>query len=92
MLVYPTLFMNYLCSHQMYTQSDKSQEFWVGLAINVKCDAFNRFAPEPDIYSLAHHLCKMWIFYEPRSVTLGNTWHFVEEYTRVVTESLKKYN
>ena len=36
-------------------------------------------ALELDIYSLAHHLCKMRIFYEPRSVTLGNTRHFVEE-------------
>jgi len=34
---------------------------------------------ELDIYSLAQHLCKMWIFYEPRRVTLGITWHFVEE-------------
>ena len=25
------------------------------------------------------HLCKMWIFYEPRWVTLGNTRHFVDE-------------
>ena len=32
-----------------------------------------------DIYSLSFHLCKMWIFYEPRSVTLGNTRHFVGE-------------
>ena len=30
-------------------------------------------------YSLAHHFCKMWIFYEPRRVTVGNTRHFVEE-------------
>jgi len=29
--------------------------------------------------SLAHHLCTIWIFYEPRRVTLGNTRHFVEE-------------
>ena len=36
-------------------------------------------AIELDIYSLAQHLCKMWIFYEPRGVTLGNTRHFVEE-------------
>ena len=34
----------------------------------------NPLALEMDIYSLAHHLCKMWIFYEPRMVTLGNTW------------------
>jgi len=39
----------------------------------------NPSALELDIYSLAHHLCKMWIFYEPRRVTLGNTLHFVEE-------------
>jgi len=39
----------------------------------------NALALELDIYSLAHHLCKMWIFYEPRSVTLGNIRHFVEE-------------
>jgi len=39
----------------------------------------NPLALELDIYSLAHHLCKMWIFYEPRRVTLGNTRHFVEE-------------
>ena len=36
-------------------------------------------ALELDIYSLAHHLCKIWIFYEPRRVALGNTRHFVEE-------------
>ena len=40
---------------------------------------FNPMAMELDIYSLAHHLCKMWIFHEPRRVTLGNTGHFVEE-------------
>ena len=40
---------------------------------------FNPLALELDIYSLAHHLCKMCIFYEPRRVTLGNTRHFVEE-------------
>jgi len=27
---------------------------------------FNPLAVEVDIYSLAHHLCKMWTFYEPR--------------------------
>ena len=36
----------------------------------------NRLAPDLDIYSLAHHLCKMRIFYEPRSVTLGNNTTF----------------
>jgi hypothetical protein len=40
---------------------------------------FNPLALELGIYSLAHHLCKMWIFYEPRRITLGNTRHFVEE-------------
>jgi hypothetical protein len=39
----------------------------------------NPLAPELDIYSLAHHLCEMWIFYEPRRITLGNTRHFAEE-------------
>ena len=33
----------------------------------------NPLTLELDIYSLAHHLCKMWILYEPRRVTLGNT-------------------
>jgi len=42
-------------------------------------EVFNPLALELDIYSSAHHLCKMWIFYEPRRVTLGNTWHFLEE-------------
>jgi len=41
--------------------------------------AFNPLALELDIYSLAHNLCKMLMFYEPRRVTLGNTRHFVEE-------------
>ena len=41
--------------------------------------SFNPLALELDIYSLAHHLCKMLIFYEPRSLILGNTRHFVEE-------------
>jgi len=40
---------------------------------------FNPLAPELDIFSLAHHLCKMLIFYEPGRVALGNTRHFVEE-------------
>jgi len=39
----------------------------------------NPSALELDIFSLAHHLCKMLIFYEPRRVTLGNTRHFLEE-------------
>ena len=40
---------------------------------------FNPLALELDIYSLAHRLCKMLIFYEPRRIALGNTQHFVEE-------------
>jgi len=39
----------------------------------------NPLALQLNIYSLAHHLCTMLIFYEPRRVTLGNTRHFVEE-------------
>jgi len=39
----------------------------------------NPLSFELDIYNLAHHLCKMSIFYEPRRVTLGNTQHFMEE-------------
>ena len=45
----------------------------------LKLVQFNPLALELDIYSLAHHLCKMWIFYESRRVTLGDTQHFVEE-------------
>ena len=41
--------------------------------------SFTLSALELDIYSLAHHLCKMWIFYEPRRVAVGNTRHFVGE-------------
>ena len=33
----------------------------------------NPLALQLDIYSLAHRLCKMWIFYEPRRITWGNT-------------------
>ena len=47
--------------------------------LSLDCLDFNPLALELDIYSLAHHLRKMWIFYEPRRVTLGNTLHFVEE-------------
>ena len=39
----------------------------------------NPLALELDIYSSAHQLCKMWIFYERRRVTMGNTRYFVEE-------------
>ena len=41
--------------------------------------SLNPLALELDIYSLAHHLCKILIFHEPRWLTLGNTRHFVEE-------------
>ena len=40
---------------------------------------FNHLVLELDIYSLAHHLCKMSTFYEPRRLILGNTRHFMEE-------------
>ena len=50
----------------------------------------NPLALQLGFYSLAHHLCKMWIFYDPSRLTLGNTRHFVEELTKIVTESLKK--
>ena len=50
----------------------------------------NPLALELDVYSLSHHLCKLWIFYEPSSLTIGNTRHFVEELTKVVRGSLKK--
>jgi len=43
---------------------------------------FNPLALELDIYSLANHLCEMWIFYEPRRITSGNTRHFVERNKR----------
>jgi len=39
-------------------------------------ETFNPLTLELDIYSLAHHLCKMWIFYEPRRVALGNNTTF----------------
>jgi hypothetical protein len=32
---------------------------------------FNPLALKLDIYSLARHLCKKLIFYEPRRITLG---------------------
>ena len=32
----------------------------------------NPLALELYIYSLVHHLCNMWIFCEPKNVTLGN--------------------
>jgi len=40
---------------------------------------FNPLALELNIYSLAYHLCKISIFYEPGRLTLGDTGHFVEE-------------
>jgi len=47
--------------------------------VKIRQSLFNPFALQMNIYSLAHHLCTMWIFYEPRRVTLGNTRHFVGE-------------
>jgi hypothetical protein len=40
---------------------------------------FNPLVLELDIYSLAHNLCKMWLLYEPKRVTLRNRRHFIEE-------------
>ena len=54
-------------------------ESWKIIRVNVYIYIFNPLALELEIYSLAHHLCKMLLFYEPRRVTLGNTRHFVEE-------------
>jgi len=55
---------------------------WVlleGPSVTTEEGHVNPLALELDIYSLAHHLCKMWIFCELRRVTLANTRHFVEE-------------
>jgi len=38
-------------------------QFWMRFETS-----FNPLALELDIYSLAHHLCKMSIFYEPRRI------------------------
>ena len=59
------------------TSGDSSRGF--AYFISSETALFNPLDLELDIYSSAHHLCKMWIFYEPRRVTLGDTRHFVEE-------------
>ena len=51
----------------------------------------NPLALELDLHSLAHHLCKMWIFYELRSVTLGNT-RLLWRNKRRCWEKVKKKN
>ena len=51
---------------------------WFSCYWNVRQCNINPLALELDIYSSAHHLCTMWIFYEPRRVTLGDTRHFVD--------------
>ena len=62
--------VNWKCIHNM----------WIELITKDDIKTYiNHLALELDIYSLAHHLRKMWIFYEPRRVTFGNTRHFVEE-------------
>jgi len=43
------------------------------------CFACTRVCMFPSQQQLAHHLCKMWTFYEPKTVTLWNTRHYVEE-------------
>ena len=68
-------------SHLIFTTWDTCINFtsYTTLRDEERSVCLNPLALELDIYSLAHHLCKMWIFYEPRRVTLGNTRHFVEE-------------
>jgi len=39
--------------------------------------SINPLALELDFYSLAHHLCKMWIFYEPRRVIFFHCSFFI---------------
>jgi len=51
-------------------KSDKCQN---NIAIPASVAYFNPLALELDIHILVHHLRTMWIFYEPRRVTLGNT-------------------
>ena len=48
---------------------------FVGYVLWENIQRIKPLALELDTYSLAHHLCKMWIFYEPRRVTLGNIRH-----------------
>ena len=70
--------------HNWVTTSELTEET---VSFHVRIDPL---ALELDIYSLAHHLCKMWLFYEPRRLKLGNTLHFVEELTKMVRGSLIK--
>ena len=44
----------------------------------------NPLALELDISIVAHHLCKMWVLYDPKKVTLWNTRHSVEEQIEIV--------
>jgi hypothetical protein len=69
-------------------QGNSVPEIIIIIIIIILIININSLALELDIYSLAHHLCKTWIFYAPRRVTLGNT-HFVEEQTEMAKESLK---
>ena len=55
----------------------------------------NPLALELDIYSLAHHLCKKWIFHDPRRVALGNNttfcWGINEDNERKSKKNNKMY-
>ena len=76
--LHPSLNGNDQVSHPYKTRNKiQSTLIIVGIyTIDFSNDyCLNSLALELDIYSLAHHLCKMWIFYEPRRVTLWNTRH-----------------
>ena len=70
-----------MCSSRQWMVSKFSKKIvpssWGSTSSSIFISVINPLALQLDIYSLAHHLCKMWIFYEPRGVTLGNTRHFV---------------
>jgi hypothetical protein len=59
------------------------------MGFNSVFKGLNPLALELDMQIVAHHLCKMWIFYEPKKVTLWNTRHFVEEYNEIVQQVSK---
>ena len=67
---------NEISRHKVKEDHAKS---WVTEASSRKRAPLNPLTLELNIYSLAHHLRKMWIFYKPIRITLRNTRHFVEE-------------
>jgi len=79
-VLYCTLAQEPLVTLVTSTQQSSSSHVQVNILFaKLQISLINPLVLELDIYSLAHHLCKMWIFYEPGRVTLGNTRHFVEE-------------